>query len=106
MAIARHFVRARNNLWIVWPTDYDSCPDWQSALHGGRWKTVVDRKRIAQRLAQLAAIVQSSQDAIIGTAANRTITVWNSGAERLYGYSAAEALGQPISITVPDDCRD
>jgi two-component system sensor kinase FixL len=54
----------------------------------------------------LRAIVESSDDAIIGKELDGTIVSWNAGAERMYGYSAAEAVGQPISLIVPDDGRE
>ena len=55
-----------------------------------------------QKLAYLAAIVDSADDAIIGKTLDEVITTWNAGAERLYGYTAAEAIGQPTSIVIPD----
>ena len=54
-------------------------------------------------LARLAAIVESSEDAIVGKTMDGTITSWNPGAERLYGYAAAEAVGQPFAIVVPPE---
>ena len=51
------------------------------------------------------AIVASSNDAILTKDRNATITSWNPAAERLYGHRSAEAVGQPISILVPDDRR-
>jgi PAS domain S-box-containing protein len=52
---------------------------------------------------RLAAIVESSDDAIIGKDINGIITDWNNGAARLYGYSAVEVLGKPISLLLPPD---
>jgi two-component system, LuxR family, sensor kinase FixL len=54
----------------------------------------------------LRAIVESSDDAIIGKELEGTIVSWNAGAERMYGYPATEAVGRPISLIVPDDCRE
>jgi diguanylate cyclase (GGDEF)-like protein/PAS domain S-box-containing protein len=63
--------------------------------------SVSESKRLEALASQLAAIVESSYDAIIGKTTDGTIVSWNHGAERLYGYSAAEAIGQPISILSP-----
>ncbi len=58
---------------------------------------ITKERKAEEALAQLAAIVQSSEDAIIGTSLAGSITTWNKGAEKLLGYSAAEALGSSIS---------
>jgi len=55
---------------------------------------------------RLAAIVESSDDSILGLDLNGTITSWNRGAERLYGYTAAEAVGQPVTIVIPEERID
>jgi len=54
----------------------------------------------------LAAIVESSDDAIIGKTLKNVITSWNAGAERLYGYSAKQMVGRSISVLVPLDRPD
>jgi PAS domain S-box-containing protein len=67
----------------------------------------VTQRRLAQaQSARLAAIIESSDDAIIGTDLDRTITSWNGGAERLFGYTAPEVVGQPVSQLMPTDRRD
>src|SRR5690606_12992305 len=48
-----------------------------------------------------AAAVESSEDAIVTVDLSYAITSWNSGAERLYGWTAAEAIGRPLSIIAP-----
>jgi len=54
----------------------------------------------------LRAIVESSDDAIIGKTLDGTIVSWNGGAQRMYGYTAAEAVGKPISVIVPPSHRE
>jgi len=64
---------------------------------------VAERKRDEAALAHLASIVECSDDAIVSKTLDGVITSWNAGAERLYGFGAAEAVGRSISITIPPD---
>jgi PAS domain S-box-containing protein len=61
----------------------------------------LERRRAEMALAHLAAIVESSDDAIIGMALDGTVLSWNFGAEKIYGYSADEAVGHRISLVAP-----
>jgi PAS domain S-box-containing protein len=66
---------------------------------------MIERQRSADEKAHLAAIVEGANDAIIGRTLDGIITSWNPAAERLFGYSAAEAIGQPIAMTLPPERR-
>jgi PAS domain S-box-containing protein len=69
-------------------------------------KEITERKRAEDAVNQLAAIVESSDDAIVGTTLEGLITSWNKGAEIIYGYSAEEVTGCSISILHPTDRLD
>lgn len=64
------------------------------------------RRRAGERDRLFGAVVESSNDAIITKALDGTITAWNQAAERLFGYSSAEAVGQHIRLIVPQQRRD
>ena len=65
-----------------------------------RGELILKQAAMQERL-RLAAIVESSDDAIIGKDVDGIVTDWNNGAEQLYGYSADEIIGKPISVLAP-----
>ena len=67
---------------------------------------VTDQRHAEERKATLAAIVESSDDAIISKDLNGVITTWNTGAERIFGYAAQEVIGQSVTILGPPDRVD
>ncbi len=69
-------------------------------------RDITDRRSGEHAIRQLAAIVESSDDAIIGKTLDGNIVSWNRGAERMYGYSAEEVAGRSIAILVPPDVHD
>jgi len=65
-----------------------------------------ERKLADEARLRLAAIVESSEDAIISKTLDAIITSWNAGAQRIFGYTEEEAVGQPITLLIPPERRD
>src|SRR5213594_3729434 len=88
----------RRRLWEAGaPSEVAAAP----ALLGQARKALDARAQETQ--ARLAAIVESSQDAIMAMALDGTILTWNPGAERLYGYARSEAVGFTLDILLPPE---
>jgi PAS domain S-box-containing protein len=69
-------------------------------------RDITERKKIQEKNKMLANIVESSNDAIITRSLEGIISSWNRGAEQVYGYSAEEVLGKPVSILIPSHSDD
>ena len=67
---------------------------------------ITERKRAEEAQGRLVAIVESADDAIVGKDLNGIITDWNGGAERIFGYTAEEAVGRHVSMLIPPDRAD
>jgi PAS domain S-box-containing protein len=88
--------------WLEW----NSRADMGSELIYAVARDVTDQQRAAEAEARLSAIVRSSADAIIGLSPQGTVTSWNPAAERLYGYSVDEVIGEPLTKLIPPDRAD
>ncbi|MBM3925434.1 MAG: PAS domain S-box protein [SAR202 cluster bacterium] len=92
------------------PVSYSSSPlrDQQGSIVGliVVFQDITERKRAEGERARLAAIVESTSDAIVSKDLNGTITSWNKGAERIFGYTAEEAIGRSITFIIPPDRID
>ena len=69
-------------------------------------RDISDRRRGEITQARLAAIIESSDDAIVSKTLDGIITSWNGGAERMFGWTAAEAVGQSITLIIPEEQRE
>jgi PAS domain S-box-containing protein len=93
-----------------WDVLVSPVPEDESAQSRGRVlvvaRDITGLRQAEEAQARLAAIVHTSVDAIVSKDLNGVITSWNGAAERIFGYSAAEAIGQSIMIILPDDRHD
>jgi PAS domain S-box-containing protein len=89
------------------PIDDSAAPirDDTGQIHGAVlvFRDISERRRREGELQMLAAIVASSEDAIVSKTLDGIVTAWSPGAERIFGWTRAEAVGQPIRLIIPPD---
>ncbi len=86
-----------------------SISTWQTEGHtffGGILRDITERKQTQKQIAELASIVESTDEAIIAINTNGIIQNWNKGAEQIYGYTREEAQGKHINLIIPESLHD
>jgi PAS domain S-box-containing protein len=87
-----------------WVVERDESGNIRSVLESNR--DITEAKHEGEAQSRLAAIVESSDDAIVSKDLDGIITSWNKAAERIFGYTANEAIGQSIILIIPPDRKD
>lgn len=85
---------------VAWATRHHAT----STINAFVWD-VTEQLRAEETMSRLAALVESADEAMLSTDLRGTILTWNTGAEAMYGYGAAEAVGRHIDLIVPEDLR-
>src|SRR3954465_8541425 len=88
------------------PRDIGSAGDMPGSRSSSEELLAPDLVELERARAHLAAIVDSSEDGIIGKTLEGIVTSWNKGAERLFGYTAAEMVGQSITRLIPPEIQE
>jgi len=99
----RHTTRQGNEVVVTsrWQLQRDECGAPTAILEINR--DITERKQAERIREQLASVVDSSDDAIITKTLEGIITAWNRGAEKIFGYQAEEAIGQPMLMLLPQE---
>jgi len=99
-------IRVELSLSPIEPLDETDGPNGGKRFVLAIIRDATERRWAEEARSRLAAIVESSDDAIIGKTLDGTITSWNSGAEKIYAYAADEVVGRSITVLVPPDRPD
>jgi PAS domain S-box-containing protein len=102
----RYLRKDGSRVWVNITCSGVRAPDGKLKYFISVVENIQARKSAEEAAYRLAAIVESSDDAIVSKDLNGTITSWNAAAQRMFGYSAPEAIGQPISMIVPREKKE
>jgi PAS domain S-box-containing protein len=78
----------------------------EQTFFGGILRNITERKKVEKQIAELASIVESTDDAIVAINGEGIILNWNKGAEKIYGYTPAEVQGKPINLIIPEEFHE
>ncbi len=92
-----------NPVWLIGNMNLIEDDSGDGGIVEGTLVDITERKRAEEMHERLAAVVESSDDAIISKTLDGIITAWNSGAEKLFGYSSWETLGKPVGMLLPPE---
>ena len=93
--------KARTGRW--YSVQFSRIGGADALLVAAVFNDITEHKRTERAMSRLAAIVESSDDAIISKNLDGVIQTWNAAAERMFGYTAAEAIGKPVTMLMPPD---
>jgi PAS domain S-box-containing protein len=102
--VLRHITRDGHEVWVESRQQVIESEGKQLVLETNR--DITEQLRAEESRLRLAAIVASSNDAIIGKTLEGIITNWNDGARRIFGYSEDEVIGKSVTILIPPDRHD
>lgn len=89
--------------WVLMKSAPVTDPDGTVRLAVNVFQDITERRAAAEMRERMAAIVESTSDAIVGKDLHATIHSWNPGAEAMYGYTADEIIGRSVAVIIPDD---
>ena len=102
----RYITADGRTVWVLDETilvrDEEGTPLWVQ----GFILDITERRNAEDTRARLAAIIESSNDAIMSGSLDLCFTSWNDGAERMFGYTAEEVIGKPITLLMPEEHRE
>ena len=95
-----------SSLWVAVRGETVRDRDGDAVHLRGTMQDITERKRAEEARLKHSVIVESSEDSIISTTLEGIISGWNSGAQRMFGFSEAEAIGEPITMVIPPELQD
>ena len=105
--LAKRYIRSDGGLvWVLLSVSLIRSPDGVPLCFFTQAVDITEQRLAEEGVARLAAIVESSDDAILSASLDSTVLTWNRAAERMYGYTAGEMVGETLAVIVPPHLSD